>query len=84
MEVIGGLRLEVANAEVVIAGNPANPLTRALVLDLERRLFIPHVIARTSQEEELVKREGKRDIVPLHLDVTDVGCANDHDALGTR
>ncbi|KAI9669428.1 MAG: hypothetical protein M1831_000464 [Alyxoria varia] len=61
-----------AKVEVVVVAGAANtPMTRALILDLERRGFIVYVVAATATEEDIVKSYGKPDIQPLHLDVTD-------------
>lgn len=56
----------------VVIGIPNAPLTRSVVLDLERRGFIVYVVASTSSEEQLIKDHGKSEILPLHLNVTSV------------
>ena len=59
---------------VVVAGIPNSPVTRSVVVELERRGFIVYVIASSAHEEQLIRDEGKPDIMSLHLNVTDVGC----------
>jgi len=63
-----GMRKEV----VVVAGQVDAPVTRSVMLDLERRGFICYVIVKNQQEVEVVKAEGKADLLPLRVDVTDV------------
>ncbi|TAQ91554.1 hypothetical protein B7494_g20 [Chlorociboria aeruginascens] len=62
-----GARLEV----VVIAGSPAEPVTRSIALDLERRGFIVYVVCNTIEEEVLVQNESRPDIKPLMVDIVD-------------
>lgn len=57
----------------VVAGSPSSPITKSIVLDLERRGFIVYVITQTTEEEQAVQNEGRVDIRPLHLDIVDVG-----------
>lgn len=63
-----GARLEV----VVVAGNPAEPMTRSVALDLERRGFIVYIVCNTIEEELLVQNESRPDIKPLMIDIVDV------------
>ena len=63
-----GARLEV----VVLAGSPAEPITRSLSLDLERRGFIVYVVCNTIEEEMIVQNESRTDIKPLMVDIVDV------------
>ena len=60
---------------VVVSGIPNSPVTRSVYLDLERRGFIVYVVASSAHEEQLVKNERKSDILPLHLNVTDVSAS---------
>ena len=48
-------------------------MTKALIIDLERRGYIVYVVAATAAEEGIVRSYGKSDIQPLHLDVADPG-----------
>jgi len=52
---VNGARKEV----VVLAGPPASPATRSLMLDLERRGFIVYVLVGSVEEEAVVIEEGK-------------------------
>lgn len=63
-----GARLEV----VVVAGSPAEPMTRSISLDLERRGFIVYIVCNTIEEEVMVQNESRPDIKPLMLDIVDV------------
>lgn len=63
-----GARLEV----VVLAGSPAEPITRSLSLDLERRGFLVYVVCNTIEEEIIVQNESRPDIKPLMIDIIDV------------
>lgn len=47
-------------------------MTRAVILDLERRGFVVYVVASSQAEEHIIKSERKPDVLPLHLDVSDV------------
>jgi len=67
----GGSRKEV----VIVAGAMHSPVTRSIVLDLERRGFIVYVIVDNVEEADMVKSEGKADILPLKMNVTDVSNA---------
>ena len=67
----GGSRKEV----VIVAGTMHEPVTRSVVLDLERRGFIVYVIVDGVEEANRVKSEGKADILPLKMNVTDVSLA---------
>ncbi|RKF64741.1 putative duf1776-domain-containing protein [Erysiphe neolycopersici] len=60
-----GLRLEV----IVIAGQPGEPYTRSISLDLERRGFIVYIVCSTNEEERIVQNEARPDIKPLALDI---------------
>lgn len=60
-----GSRLEV----VVIAGQPGEPFTRSVSLDLERRGYIVFILCSTSEEERLVQNESRPDIKPLSIDI---------------
>lgn len=62
-----GARIEV----VVIAASPAEPITRSLSLDLERRGFIVYVVCNTIEEEVLVQNESRPDIKPFAIDTSD-------------
>ena len=62
-----GARLEV----IVLAGNPNEPITRSLALDLERRGFVVYVVCNTIEEEVIVQNEGRSDIRPLMIDIAD-------------
>lgn len=62
-----GARLDV----VVIAGSPAEPITRSLSLDLERRGFIVYVVCNTIEEEVIVQNESRPDIKPFMIDIID-------------
>jgi predicted nucleotide-binding protein len=64
----GGSRKEV----VVVAGSMQSPVARSVVLDLERRGFIVYVIVDGAEGANMVKSEGKADILPLKMNVTDV------------
>jgi len=64
----GGSRKEV----VIVAGTMHSPVTRSVVLDLERRAFIVYVVVDSVEEANMVKSEGKADILPLKMNVTDV------------
>lgn len=57
---------------VVVSGASNSPISRSIILDLERRGFLVYVIASSPAEEEMIRREGNEDIQPLPLDVTDV------------
>ena len=63
-----GARCEV----IVVSGALNSPIARSVIADLERRGFIVYVVTSTAVEEQIVKAEGKSDIVPLHLNITDV------------
>ncbi|KAL8740774.1 MAG: hypothetical protein Q9190_006563 [Brigantiaea leucoxantha] len=63
-----GMRTEV----IILAGSPHAPLTRSLSLDLERRGFIVYIPVNSLSEERRIQAQGKPDIQPLHLDVTNV------------
>jgi len=67
----GGSRKEV----VIVAGAMHSPVTRSVVLDLERRGFIVYVIVDSVEEADMVKSEAKADILPLKMNVTDVSLA---------
>jgi hypothetical protein len=63
-----GARLEV----VVLAGSPVEPITRSIALDLERRGFVVYIVCSTIEEEIMVQNEGRADIKPLMIDISDV------------
>ena len=63
-----GARCEV----VVVAGMLNTPVARSVILDLERRGYIVYVLTSNPPAEQDVKAEQKQDILPLHLDVTNV------------
>jgi hypothetical protein len=63
-----GARLEV----VVVAGSPAEPMTRSIALDLERRGFIVYIVCNGIEEEVMVQNESRPDIKPLMIDIVDV------------
>lgn len=60
--------------EVVVVGGSGmdSAMTRSLVLDMERRGFIVYVLVGSAREVEMVKREGRADVLPLRMDVMDV------------
>jgi len=66
-----GARLEV----VVIAGNPSEPMTRSISLDLERRGYIVYIVCNTIEEEFIVQNESRPDIKPLMIDIVDVSAS---------
>ena len=47
-------------------------MSRSIILDLERRGFIVYVATDDPTQKEDIKSEGKPDILPLHLDITNV------------
>ena len=59
---------------VVIAGPAGSPVTKSLMLDLEKRGFIVYVVVHTVDEEELVKAEvtEKSEIRPFLINIADV------------
>ena len=65
-----GARKEV----VVIAGSVSSPVTKTLMLDLEKRGYIVYVVAYNIEEEEAIKVEatGRSDIRPFLVDIGDV------------
>ena len=63
-----GARTEV----VVIAGPPESPMVKGLMLELERRGFVVYVIVGSAQEEQKVHGNGRVDIRPLYMDITEV------------
>lgn len=63
-----GGRVEV----VVIAGSPAEPLTRTIATDLSRRGYIIYWTTSSAEEEELVLRERSDDIRPLPIKAHDI------------
>jgi len=63
-----GARLEV----VVVAGSPAEPMTRSIALDLERRGFIVYIVCNGIEEEVMVQNESRPDIKPLMIDIVEV------------
>lgn len=63
-----GGRVEV----VVIAGSPAEPLTRTIATDLSRRGYIIYWTTSSEEEEELVLRERSDDIRPLPIKAHDI------------
>ncbi|VVT46568.1 uncharacterized protein SAPINGB_P001278 [Magnusiomyces paraingens] len=58
---------------VVIAGSPAEPLTRTIAADLARRGYIVYWTTSSPEEEEIVEREESEDIRPLLISPNDVG-----------
>jgi hypothetical protein len=64
-----GARKEV----VVIAGPPGSPVTKTLMLDLEKRGFIVYVVVHTPEEEDIIKAEGvgRTDIRPFLINIAD-------------
>lgn len=64
-----GARKEV----IVLAGSPAEPLTRIIVTDMEKRGFIVFWTTSSAEEEAMVAREKNPDIRPLPIKPTDVG-----------
>lgn len=64
-----GGRVEV----VVIAGSPAEPLTRTIATDLSRRGFIIYWTTSSDEEEQIVMAEGSDDIRPLPIKAHDIG-----------
>lgn len=63
-----GARLEV----VVIAGSPSEPITKSLSQDLERRGFIVYIVCNSTEEEAVIQNEGRSDVRPLLVDISDV------------
>lgn len=63
-----GARVEV----VVLAGSPAEPLTRTIATDLSRRGFIIYWTTSTDEEEALVLQEDSDDIRPLPIRAHDI------------
>ncbi|CDO52112.1 hypothetical protein DV495_003466 [Geotrichum candidum] len=63
-----GGRIEV----VVIAGSPAEPLTRTIATDLVRRGYIIYWTTSSPEEEQLVLRERSEDIRPLSIKANDI------------
>ena len=63
-----GGRVEV----VVIAGSPAEPLTRTIATDLSRRGFIIYWTTSSDEEENIVLQEGSDDIRPLPIKAHDI------------
>jgi hypothetical protein len=59
---------------VVIAGPAGSPVTKSLMLDLEKRGFIVYVVAHTLEEEDVIKAEGigRNDIRPFLVNIADV------------
>lgn len=57
---------------VVIAGSPAEPLTRTIATDLSRRGFIIYWTTSSEEEEQLVLQEGNDDIRPLPIKAHDI------------
>lgn len=59
---------------VVIAGPVGSPVTKSLMLDLEKRGFIVYVVVHTVEEEELIKAEAvsRTDIRPFLINIADV------------
>ncbi|KAF2397573.1 DUF1776-domain-containing protein [Trichodelitschia bisporula] len=64
-----GARKEV----VVIAGPPNSPVTKSLMLDLEKRGFMVYVVVTTTEDEQAVQQESlsRADIRPFHLPIGD-------------
>jgi hypothetical protein len=67
-----GARTEV----VVIVGTPESPVVKTLSQDLERRGFVVYIVVGSAQEEEKVQTNGRVDIRPLYMDITEVGTSN--------
>lgn len=63
-----GGRIEI----VVLVGSPAEPLTRTIATDLDRRGYIIYWTAASREEEELVLRERSEDIIPLRIGANDM------------
>jgi hypothetical protein len=57
---------------VVVAGNPTTPMIRSIVNDLDKRGFVVYVIVTSLEEKLAVEREGKPDVMPLSLELSDV------------
>ena len=59
---------------VVVAGPAGSPVTKSVMLDLEKRGFIVYVVAHTLEEEDLIKAEGvgRTDIRPFLINIADV------------
>ncbi|KIW04068.1 uncharacterized protein PV09_04886 [Verruconis gallopava] len=64
-----GARKEV----VVIAGPAGSPVTKSLMLDLEKRGFIVYVVIHTLEEEDMIKADGagRTDIRPFLINIAD-------------
>lgn len=68
-----GARKEV----VIIAGSPAEPLTKILATDLDKRGFIVYWTTTSPEEEAIVTREGSSYVRPLSIKVNDVNSIRD-------
>lgn len=60
---------------VVVAGASDSPISRSIILDLERRGFLVYVIASSPADDEMIRNEGKEYIQPFSLNVTDASTA---------
>ena len=63
-----GARSEV----VVVAGPVESPLVKGVVMDLERRGFVVYVVVGSAREEQKVQDNGRVDVRPLYMDITEV------------
>uniref|UniRef100_A0A060TAK9 ARAD1B07326p n=1 Tax=Blastobotrys adeninivorans TaxID=409370 RepID=A0A060TAK9_BLAAD len=52
---------------VLIAGSPAEPITRLLAVDLDRRGFVVYWTTSSQEEEAIVRKENSVDIRPLPI-----------------
>jgi hypothetical protein len=57
---------------IVVAGNPTTPMIRSVLSDLDKRGFVVYVIVTNMEEKLAVEREGKADVIPLSLELSDV------------
>jgi hypothetical protein len=60
---------------VVVAGNPTTPMIRSVLGDLDKRGFVVYVIVTNIEEKNAVEREGKADVIPLSLELSDVSAS---------
>ncbi|ANB14778.1 hypothetical protein AWJ20_2385 [Sugiyamaella lignohabitans] len=56
---------------VILAGSPAEPITRAIAADLNKRGFIIYWTTSSPEEEAFVQRENSPDIRKLPINVSD-------------
>ncbi|KAL9065800.1 MAG: hypothetical protein Q9157_007351 [Trypethelium eluteriae] len=67
-----------ARSEVVVVAGPAeSPMVKGLAADLERRGFVVYVVVGSPQDELKVQENGRLDIRPLYMDITEPASAED-------